>query len=89
MRNRPAKSNDINILAMDAGEVRKMVFTTDSKLLLKKKITHENSVQRSHVRHAQGINSDSLRTNFSRKISKKKITAALSQNKRKKIKNVD
>lgn len=89
MRNRPAKSNDINILAMDAGEVRKMVFTTDSKLLLKKKITHENSAQRSHVRHAQGINSDSLRTNFPRKISKKKITAALSQNKRKKIKNVD
>ena len=79
MRNRPAKSNDINILAMDAGEVRKMVFTTDSKLLLKKKITHENSAQRSHVRHAQGINSDSLRTNFPRKICKKNITAALSQ----------
>ena len=34
-------------------------------------------------------NSDSLRTNFPRKICKKNITAALSQNKRKKIKNVD
>lgn len=36
MRNGPAKSNDINISTMDAGEVRKMIFTTDSKLLLKK-----------------------------------------------------
>lgn len=36
MRNGFVKLNDINILIMDVGEVCKMIFIIDSKLLLKK-----------------------------------------------------